>query len=76
MASHSAISKRRAARRIRDDRAGCPIEAARYRMYRKAGPAKIRLDVRVVPKGPLSHEPNAVPLTGSLAGALSFQIRQ
>jgi hypothetical protein len=33
------------------------------RMYCMVGPVKIRLSAREVPQGPLSHEPNAVPMT-------------
>jgi hypothetical protein len=51
--------KRRVAGRIRDDRAGSPIEADQYRMYCEAGAVKIRLAARAVPdldQGPLARE--------------------
>ena len=74
---HCAISKRRAGRRIRGDRAGGPIEAAQYRMYCKAGPVKIRRAARGVPDldpGPLSHERNALPPTGAFCPHQPLQV--
>ena len=51
--------KRGVAGRVRDDRAGSPIEAVQNRMFCEAGPVKIRPAAREVPdlgQGPLARE--------------------